>query len=66
VLATFILGLLVSNTMITLGSSYGFLRASQNWAIYVTVAVLTGVFSLVIGTLFLFGKGSLLPAMFGG
>jgi hypothetical protein len=24
------------------------------------------VFSLVIGTLFLFGKGSLLPAMFGG
>jgi high-affinity nickel-transport protein len=66
VLATFILGLLVSNTMITLGSSYGFLRASQNWKIYVTVAVLTGVFSLVIGTLFLFGKGSLLPAMFGG
>jgi high-affinity nickel permease len=66
VLATFILGLLVSNTMITLGSSYGFLRASQNWAIYVTVAVLTGVFSLVIGTLFLFGKGSLLPALFGG
>jgi hypothetical protein len=52
--------------MITLGSSYGFLRASQNWAIYVTVAVLTGVFSLVIGTLFLFGKGSLLPALFGG
>jgi high-affinity nickel permease len=66
VLATFIVGLLVSNTMITLGSSYGFLRASQNWKIYVTVAVLTGVFSLVIGTLFLFGKGSLLPAMFGG
>jgi high-affinity nickel permease len=66
VLATFILGLLVSNTMITLGSSYGFLRASQNWKIYVTVAVLTGVFSLVIGTLFLFGQGSLLPAMFGG
>jgi ABC-type nickel/cobalt efflux system permease component RcnA len=66
VLATFIVGLLVSNTMITLGTSYGFLRASQNWKIYVTVAVLTGVFSLVIGTLFLFGKGSLLPVIFGG
>jgi high-affinity nickel-transport protein len=66
VLASFILGLLSSNTMITLGSSYGFMRASQNWKIYVTVAVLTGVFSLVIGTLFLLGKGSLLPALFGG
>jgi high-affinity nickel permease len=66
VLATFIVGLLTSNTMITLGTSYGFLRASQNWTIYVTVAVLTGAFSLVIGTLFLFGEGSLLPAIFGG
>ena len=66
VLATFILGLLTSNTMITLGTSYGFLRASQNWTIYVTVAVLTGAFSLVIGALFLFGEGSLLPAIFGG
>jgi high-affinity nickel-transport protein len=66
VLVTFILGLLVSNTLITLGSSFGFLRASQNWKIYVTVAVLTGIFSLVIGTLFILGKGSLLPAIFGG
>jgi ABC-type nickel/cobalt efflux system permease component RcnA len=66
VLAAFIVGLLSSNTMITLGSSYGFLRASQNWKIYVTVAVLTGLFSLVIGTLFLFGRGILLPVIFGG
>jgi cytochrome c biogenesis protein CcdA len=66
VLATFILGLLVSNTLITLGTSFGFLRASQNWKIYVTVAVLTGTFSLVIGMLFILGKGSLLPAIFGG
>jgi high-affinity nickel permease len=66
VLLTFLLGLLTSNTVITLGSSYGFLRASQNWKIYVTVAVLTGAFSLVIGMLFIFGKGSLLPAIFGG
>jgi high-affinity nickel permease len=65
VLATFIVGLLASNTMITLGTSYGFLRASQNWKIYVTVAVLTGTFSLVIGTLFILGKGSLLPLLGG-
>jgi sulfite exporter TauE/SafE len=66
VLLTFLVGLLTSNTLITLGSAFGFLRASRNWAIYATVAVLTGVFSLVIGLLFLFGEGSLLPALFGG
>ena len=66
VLLAFLVGLLTSNTVITLGSSFGFLRASQNWKIYVTVAVLTGTFSLIIGTLFLFGKASLLPALFGG
>ena len=66
VLLAFLVGLLTSNSVITLGSSFGFLRASQNWKIYVTVAVLTGIFSLVIGTLFLFGKASLLPALFGG
>jgi High-affinity nickel-transport protein len=66
VLVTFLVGLLVSNTMITLGSTYGFLRATGNWKIYLTVAVLTGTFSLVIGLLFLFGEGRILPALFGG
>jgi high-affinity nickel-transport protein len=66
VLVTFLLGLLVSNSVITLGSAFGFLRASKNWAVYVTIAVLTGVFSLVIGTLLLFGKETVLPALFGG
>ena len=44
----------------------GFIRASKNWAVYVSIAVITAVFSLVIGTLFLFGKGTVLPAIFGG
>jgi hypothetical protein len=66
ILATFLLGLFASNSLITLSSSYGFLRASKRFAIYATVAVITGVFSLGIGTLFLLGKDSLLPALFGG
>jgi cytochrome c biogenesis protein CcdA len=66
VLASFLLGLLISNSMITLGSAVGFLRASQNWRAYAAVAVITATFSLVIGSLFLFGKGTLLPAIFGG
>jgi cytochrome c biogenesis protein CcdA len=64
-LAAFLLGLLASNSLITLGSAYGYMRATQNWRLYVTVAILTAVFSLLIGTLFLLGKGSLLPVLGG-
>ena len=64
-LATFLIGLLSSNTLITLASALGYVRASKNWSIYVAVALLTATFSLVIGTLFVLGKGSLLPALFG-
>jgi high-affinity nickel-transport protein len=66
VLGAFLIGLLVSNSIITLGSALGFLRASQNWRVYAGVAVLTATFSLVIGCLFFFGKATLLPALFGG
>jgi len=66
VLMAFIVGLLISNSLITFGSAVGFIRASKNWAVYVSIAVITAVFSLVIGTLFLFGKGAVLPAIFGG
>ncbi len=66
VLAAFLVGLLTSNSVITIGSAFGFMKASENWKLYVTVAVLTATFSLVIGTLFVFGKGTLLPALFGG
>ncbi len=65
ILVVFLIGLLASNTLITLGTAFGFMRASKNWILYVTVAVLTATASLVIGTLFLFGKGSVLPAFFG-
>jgi len=66
VLAAFIIGLLTSNSLITFGSAVGFLKASENWKIYVSIAVITAVVSLVIGTLFLLGNGAVLPAIFGG
>lgn len=66
ILGMFLVGLLVSNSLITIGSALGFMKPSKNWALYVTVAVLTASFSLVIGTLFLLGKGTVLPALFGG
>jgi cytochrome c biogenesis protein CcdA len=66
VLGAFLVGLLTSNSLITFGSSIGYLRASENWRVYATVAVMTATFSLVIGSLFLIGRGNLLPAIFGG
>lgn len=66
VLLSFIVGLLASNSIITVGSALGFLRASKNFFVYATVAVLTAIFSLAIGTIFLLGKTPVLPALFGG
>jgi hypothetical protein len=66
ILVVFLIGLLSSNTLITFGSAFGFVTASKNWTLYVTVAVLTATASLIIGTLFLLGKGAVLPALFGG
>ena len=66
VLAMFLVGLFASNSMITVGSAFGFLNATRNFAVYATVAIMTAIFSLVIGTIFLFGETTVLPALFGG
>ncbi len=66
VLVAFLVGLLASNSLITLGSAFGFLSASRNFAVYAAVAVLTAVFSLGIGVLFLLGREGLLPGFFTG
>jgi len=66
VLFAFIAGLLVSNSLITLTSSMGFMTASRNFTVYATVAVITGVFSILVGVIFLVGETSILPAFFGG
>ena len=66
VLVAFLVGLMASNSVITLGSAFGFLRASKNFAVYATVAVITGGFSLAIGVLFVLGKDAVLPALFAG
>jgi hypothetical protein len=66
VLIAFLLGLLVSNSVITLGAAYGFLSASRNFAVYAAVGVVVGAFSLLLGVLFVLGKESVLPAFFVG
>jgi hypothetical protein len=65
-LGCFIAGLLTSNSVVAVAATFGFLGAARNWKLYLTVSVLTASFSLVIGTIFLLGRSTILPAMFSG
>ena len=66
ILVAFLIGLFTSNSLITLGSAFGFMSATRNFALYATVAVMTAIFSLVIGIIFVAGETTVLPALFGG
>jgi high-affinity nickel-transport protein len=60
-LLAFVLGLLISNFAIVVVSSVGFVASQTREMIYVAVGAVAGVFSLVIGTVFLFGLDAVLP-----
>lgn len=66
VLAAFLVGLAISNSVITLSSAFGFLAASRRFGVYASVGAITGVVSMGIGILFLAGQETLLPAILGG
>ncbi|HUQ43164.1 MAG TPA: hypothetical protein VM451_01955 [Candidatus Limnocylindria bacterium] len=59
----FIAGLLISNTAIVLISATGFVASQLRQRIYLVVGVIAGVFSLVVGLVFLFGVESILPEL---
>jgi high-affinity nickel-transport protein len=65
-LVAFLAGLLSSNSAVALASTFGFLKATRNFTVYATVAVVTGTFSLALGMLFLLGRDTVLPAILGG
>jgi high-affinity nickel-transport protein len=64
-LLCFVVGLLASNTVVALTATFGFLRASRNFALYATVSLVTAGFSLVVGVLLLTGHSPLLRALSG-
>ena len=64
-LLCFIVGLLASNSVVAMTTLFGFRGASRNFPVYVTISLLAGVFSLVVGTLFILGMSPLLPALGG-
>ena len=65
-LACFIVGLLASNTAVAAAATLGFLQSSRRFRVFATVSVITAASSLVIGALFLLGRGDVLPAILGG
>ena len=62
-LFAFVAGLLISNSIITVISTVGFVSTRQRQLIYVGAGLIAAVFSLVVGLLFLFGGGEMLPAL---
>ena len=60
-LLAFVLGLLISNFVIVVVSSVGFVASQTREMIYVTVGAVAGVFSLIIGSVFLLGLDGVLP-----
>jgi high-affinity nickel-transport protein len=57
----FVLGLLISNTAVTVMSTVGFGSAQRRQVIYVAAGLVAAIFSLVVGVTFLFESTSLLP-----
>ena len=57
----FVIGLVLSNSLIVVISASGFLASQRRRQLYVVVGVIAGFFSLLIGAAFLFGLEDLLP-----
>jgi hypothetical protein len=62
-LLAFVVGLLISNLAIVVISSVGFVASQTRERIYVAIGAVAGVFSLVIGLVFLLGADAVLPSL---
>ncbi|KKR32463.1 MAG: High-affinity nickel-transporter [Candidatus Gottesmanbacteria bacterium GW2011_GWC2_39_8] len=62
----FVLGLVLSNSLITILSTLGYRKFTQSSPIYMAFAGVTAIFSFIVGITFLLGKATVLPAILGG
>jgi high-affinity nickel-transport protein len=62
-LVVFVAGIITMNTFLALGAAFGMVNAARSKVVNMTAGVVVAVFSLVIGTVFLFGLGDVLPAL---
>ena len=62
-LLAFVIGLLMSNFAIVVMSSVGFVASQTRERIYVAVGLIAGVFSLVLGAIYVLGMDAVVPEM---
>src|SRR5262249_3152015 len=60
-MVAFIVGLLLSNTVVAFLSATGFISSSRAKALYLVVGAFAGLFSLFVGASFLLGASDQLP-----
>lgn len=60
-LISFVIGLVVSNSLIALFSTLGFVSSSTKRNVYLVIGVFAGVFSVFVGAFFVLGRGADLP-----
>jgi high-affinity nickel-transport protein len=60
-LVAFLVGLLISNSVVTVVSTAGFVSSTQRRWIYVGAGILAAVFSLIVGLVFVFDWTDVLP-----
>ncbi len=57
----FVLGLVISNSFVTVATAAGFVSSQRRQYVYVLAGLLAAVFSLIVGMIFLFEAGGVLP-----
>lgn len=65
-LACFVIGLLVANTVVAAAGTVGSRRLLQHRVVAVVLAAATAAFSLTIGLLLVLGRSGVLPTILGG
>jgi hypothetical protein len=62
-LMAFVAGILISNTFVTIATTFGFVSARRRQLVYVGAGLMAAVFSLTVGIIFLFAAGGILPSL---
>ncbi len=60
-LTFFVIGLVIANSFVTVATAAGFVSSQRRQLVYVLAGLLAAVFSLVVGLIFLFQAGGILP-----
>jgi high-affinity nickel-transport protein len=64
-LGAFVVGLLISNSIVTIISTAGFVSSQRRQWIYVAAGLLAAIFSLFVGLFFVFHRANVLPDLGG-